>query len=154
MKLVDTQFLAQKSVDQTSLMIFIWDFCHNRQICLIFNGGRGVLHLLCPYQPFKSFSSCYMLNWTCVLTYVIECRGPQRGPLSGRILYPTTELVSFCSSDLIQDLSVTGQELRQLFDELLDALQSSLLHNGACLLCDRLWDRVSGQILQCCRQVQ
>lgn len=78
-----------------------------------------------------------------------------RGPLSGQIFHPTTstELTAFGSSDLIQDLSVTGQELRQVFDELLDALQSTLLHNGACLLCNRLWDRVSGQILQCCRQV-
>lgn len=62
-------------------------------------------------------------------------------------------LVGSCSSDLIQDLPVTSQELRQVFDELLDALQSSLLHDGARLLGYRLWDRVSGQILQRCWQV-
>ncbi len=46
-------------------------------------------------------------------------------------------------SDLVQDLSVAGQKLGQVFDELLDALQSSLLHDGAGLLSNGLWDRVS-----------
>lgn len=94
----------------------------------------------------------------------MECRGHQPSPtwfhyLAGFFFFPSilplsTERVASCSSDLVQDLSVPGQELRQVFDELLDALQASLLHNGARFLCDRLWDGVSGQVLQCCWQVE
>lgn len=112
---------------------------------------------------FNHFRTCYKLsNWTCVLTHVVECRGHQPSPtcfhyLARFYIFPilplSTEQVALCSSDLVQNLSVAGQELRQVFDELLDALQSSLLHNGARFLCDGLWDGVSGQILQRCRQV-
>lgn len=57
-------------------------------------------------------------------------------------------------SDLIQNLSVAGQQLGQVFNELLDALQPPLLHNGARLLSDGLWDGVSGQIFQGGGQVE
>lgn len=46
-------------------------------------------------------------------------------------------------TDLIQDLSVAGQQLGQVFDELLDALQSSVLHDVPGLLSNGLWDGVS-----------
>lgn len=62
--------------------------------------------------------------------------------------------VCVCVSDLIQDLSVAGQQLGQVFDELLDALQPPLLHDGARLLSNGLWDGVSGQILQGGGQVE
>lgn len=62
--------------------------------------------------------------------------------------------VSLSTTDLIQDLSVTGEELGQVFDELLDALQSSLLHDGSGFLGDGLWDGVSGEILQSSWEVQ
>lgn len=58
------------------------------------------------------------------------------------------------STNLIQDLSVAGQELGQVFDQLLDALQTSLLHDGFSFVSDGLRDGVSGQILQSSRQVE
>lgn len=57
-------------------------------------------------------------------------------------------------SDLIQDLSVAGQELRQVSDQLLNALQSTQLHDGPGLLSNGLWDRISWQVLQSGRQVE
>lgn len=57
-------------------------------------------------------------------------------------------------SCLVQDLSVAGQKLWQVSDQLLDALQSSLLHDGPCLFSNGLWDRVSRQIFQSSWQVQ
>lgn len=57
-------------------------------------------------------------------------------------------------SDLVQDLSVSGQQLGQVFNELLDALQPALLHNGARLLSNGLWNGVSGQIFQGGGQVE
>lgn len=47
------------------------------------------------------------------------------------------------STDLVQDLTVAGQELGQVLDELFDALQTPLLHDGPCLLSDGLRDGVS-----------
>lgn len=57
-------------------------------------------------------------------------------------------------SDLIQDLSVAGQQLGQVFNELLDALQPPLLDDGARLLSNGLWNGVSRQILQGGGQVE
>lgn len=58
------------------------------------------------------------------------------------------------ASHLVQDLPVARQQLGQVSDQLLDALQAALLHDGARLLSDGLWDGVSGQVLQGGRQVQ
>lgn len=56
--------------------------------------------------------------------------------------------------DLIQNLSVAGQELRQVPDELLNALQASLLHDGPRLLSNGLRNGITRQILQSSWQVQ
>ncbi|TNN85745.1 hypothetical protein EYF80_003992 [Liparis tanakae] len=45
--------------------------------------------------------------------------------------------------DVAEDLSVAGQKLGQVFDQLLNALQSSQLHDGSGLLGNGLWDRIS-----------
>lgn len=102
--------------------------------------GMLVQYSACPNQQLNNISP-----YVCVREGSCSCECTvhhfKRVRADSEVRRLSTDVCVFVSNtNLVQDLSVASQELRQVFDQLFNTLQAPVLHNGSGLFSNGLWD--------------